>query len=249
VLTAHYLVMGASQIEVVDSEGRGHTVKKVHADHETGLALLTLEGPALSALPLGTGDEAKPGAPVFLIASVSERERKGSTGLIARVGPFETYWEYMLDQAILTTCVNPGLAGAPLFDPTGRVIGLVTLGLVAVARASVAVPISLYWRDREELEGLTPPRPARAWLGVYLETVDDGIVVSGVVTDGPAHQARLKQGDILLSVNDEEASSLRAAYVSIQKRRPGDRLGLTVVREEAILSVAAVAASRAEFYA
>jgi S1-C subfamily serine protease len=249
VLTAHYLVMGAAQIDVTDTEGRTQTVRKIRADYETGLALLTLDGPALPGQTLGTGDEAKPGAPVFVIASVSERERKGATGLIARVGPFETYWEYMLDQAILTTCVNPGLAGAPLFDAAGHVIGLVTLGLVAIARSSVAVPISLYWRYRDELEGLVPPRPARAWLGLYLQTLESGLLVSGATSDAPAHQAGLKQGDILLSINGEDASSLRAAYVAIQKRRPGDRLGLRIMRDEAILSVGVVAASRAEFYA
>ena len=249
VLTAHYLVLGAERIEVRDSEGRAQAVRKVHADHETGLALLTLDGPPLHTAMLGAGDEAAPGAPVFLIASTSDRGRKGATGLITRVGPFETYWEYMLDDAILTTCVNPGLAGAPLFDLGGRVIGLVTLGLLAVGRASVAVPISLYWRYREELEGLVPPRPPRAWVGVYLQALGGGTVVAGVVSDGPADQAGLQQGDLLLSVNDEDASSLRSVYVSIQKRNPGERLGLKVMRASMILSLDVVAASRAEFYA
>jgi len=249
VLTAHYLVIGAERIEVVDSGGRTHTVRKVHLDHETGLALLTLDGAELHGTTLGTGDEAVPGAPVFLVASTSERGRKGATGLITCVGPFETYWEYMLDQAILTTCVNPGLAGAPLFDLAGRMIGLVTLGLLAVGRASVAVPIGLYWRHREELEGLAPPRPARAWLGVYLQAVGDGTIVAGVVTDGPADQSGLQQGDLMLSVDHEDTSSLRSAYVSIQKRSPGERLELRVMRASTILSLAVLAGSRAEFYA
>ena len=249
VLTAHYLVLGAERIEVAQSGERTLSARKVHVDHETGLALLTLDGAGLPPATLGTGDEAVPGAPVFVIASTSERARKGATGLITRVGPFETYWEYMLDQAILTTCVNPGLAGAPLFDLGGRVIGLVTLGLLAVGRASVAVPISLYWRYREELEGLTPPRPSRAWLGLYLQTMGDGTVVAGVVSDGPADQAGLQQGDLLLSVNDEDASSLRSVYVAIQKRSPGEHLELKVLRASAIVSVDVLAESRAEFYA
>jgi S1-C subfamily serine protease len=249
VLTAHYLVLGAERIDVVDSAGLLRTARTVHVDHETGLALLALDGPRLAGATLGTGDEAVAGAPVFLVASVGERERKGSTGLITRVGPFETYWEYMLDQAILTTCVNPGLAGAPLFDLGGRVIGLVTLGLVAVGRASVAVPISLYWQYREELEGLAPPRPARGWLGVYLQSLGDGTVVAGVVSDGPAAQAGLRPGDVLLSVDDEDVASLRSAYLSIQKRCPGDRLRLKVSRDATILALNVPAGSRAEFYA
>jgi S1-C subfamily serine protease len=240
--------MGATSIEVVGVEGK-HAVRKANLDHETGLALLAVDGPALPAATLGAGDEASPGLPVFLMAAVGPRERKGATGVVTQVAPFETYWEYMLDRAILTTCVNPGLAGAPLFDLAGRVIGLVSLGLLAVGRSSVAVPMDLYWRHREELEGLVPRRPARAWLGLYVQAVQGAVVVTGVVTAGPSDRAGLKRGDVILSVEGEETPNLRTLYGCVQKRSPGDAVGLQILRESAIIAVEIEAGERHAFFA
>jgi serine protease DegS len=249
ILTAHHTVLGAERVEVVDTAGRRHAVRKVRLDHETGLALLSLEGPDLEPVLLGTGDEARPGQPVFLLASVSERDRKGSTGYVTNVGAFETYWEYMLDRAILSTCANPGLAGAPLFDHAGHLIGLVTLGLLAVGRSSVAVPLDLYWRFREELEGLIPRRPARAWLGLFARPFAGGVVVSGVVSDGPADRAGIKEGDAILGVEGVEATTLRSLYGTIQRRNPGDSIGLQILREASILAIDVRAGDQGEFFA
>ena len=68
------------------------------------------------------------------------------------VGPFEAFWEYMLDRAIMTTIVNPGLAGGPLYDARGRLAGIVSLGLAAVGRFSLAIPVSLFLERRARLE-------------------------------------------------------------------------------------------------
>ena len=42
------------------------------------------------------------------MSCTAERERKGTTGHVTRIGPFEAFWEYMLDRAIITTAINPG---------------------------------------------------------------------------------------------------------------------------------------------
>ena len=166
VLTAHYLVMGASSVHVGAFDGRERTVREAAVDHETGFALLHLDGPELRPSPLAPTGRLAAGAPVFLLTCQDENERKGASGHVMVVGPFEAFWEYMLDQAIMTTVVNPGLAGAPLFDALGRLVGVVSLGLSAVGRYSLAIPIDLYLERREEMEsGRTLPGPARAGLG------------------------------------------------------------------------------------
>ena len=100
----------------------------------------------------------------------------------------------MLDRAIMTTVVNPGLAGAPLFDAgRARLIGVVSLGLAAVGRYSLAIPIDLFLRRREELEAGEPraARTPRAWVGFYPQAHDGGVVVTGVVPGGPGRAAGL----------------------------------------------------------
>jgi S1-C subfamily serine protease len=250
VLTAHYLVMGASRIELTGADGKPRDVKRLTLDHETGLALLLLDGPDLRAARLGEPDQVVPGLPIFMLTCTSGRERKGATGHVSAVGPFEAFWEYMLDRAIMTTAINPGLAGAPLFDKEGRLIGLVSLGLAAVGRYSLAIPIDLYVRRRDELESeaSSSTRPERAWVGFYPQGYDGGVVITGVVPAGPADKAGLTRGDLVLSVDGSAVASLRELYGEIWRHAPGETLGFQILRESSIRVVEVTAGNRREFY-
>ena len=201
VLTAHYLLLGASEVKVRASDGRSRSVERSVVDHETGLGLLELGGPELR--PARTEKRrVVPGLPVFLLTCTSPEERKGATGHVSWIGPFEAFWEYMLDRAIMTTVINPGLSGAPLFDGDARLLGVISLGISAVGRSSLAIPFELYLAHRSELLGERPRLgPPRAWIGFYPHAYDGGVVVTGVVPNGPADRAGLAQGDLVLSVD------------------------------------------------
>jgi S1-C subfamily serine protease len=246
VLTAHYLVLGASRVEVAGFDGRPRPVQRTVLDHETGLAVLMLDGPPLPAARVS--GPPRPGLPVFLMTCTAERERKGTTGHVTRIGPFEAFWEYMLDNAILTTAINPGLAGAPLFDNGGRLLGLVSLGMTAVGRYSLAIPIELYLERREAMDEGQRGRRARAWIGFYTQGFDGGVVISGVVPKGPADQAGLAAGDLVLSVDGERVTTLRELYGAAWKKGPGESLRLQVLRDSSIRSVEITAGDRDVFY-
>ena len=250
VLTAHYVVLGASSVELVGLDGRTRDVASVTLDHESGLALLTSRRGGLEPARLGGERPLRPGEPVFLLTCTGEKERRGASGHVSFVGPFEAFWEYMLDRSIMTTMVNPGLAGGPLFDARARVAGIVSLGLAAVGRFSLAVPIALFLDRRERLESGEDPPPAerRAWLGFYPQAVDDGIAVTGVVPEGPADAAGLKRGDLLVSVNGDAVEDLRRLYLTIWRRGPGELVRLQVLRDEAIHVVQVLAGDRYEFF-
>jgi S1-C subfamily serine protease len=250
VLTAHYLVMGASSVHVGAFDGRERAVREAAVDHETGFALLHLDGPELLPSPLAATGRLRAGAPVFLLTCQDENERKGASGHVMVVGPFEAFWEYMIDQAIITTVVNPGLAGAPLFDALGHLVGVVSLGLSAVGRYSLAIPIDLFLERREEMESGSrdPRRPARAWVGFYPQAFDGGVAVTGVVSGAPADKAGLVRGDLLLSVDGESIASLRDLYTALWRKGPGDTVGFQVLRDSAILVVEVTAGDRDDFY-
>jgi len=249
VLTAHYLVLGASAVEVTALDGRANPTQRIVLDHESGLALLSVERPELHPATLAvTG--ARPGMPIFLLTCTGEQERRGATGHVTSVGPFEAFWEYMLDDAIMTTAVNPGLAGGPLLDSQARVVGVVSLGLAAVARYSLAIPIELFARRRALLES-DEPMPAaerRAWIGFYPQGQEGGIAVTGVVPGGPADGAGLKRGDLVLSVDGQTVDSLRDLYLTLWKKRPGQTIDMQILRDETIRVVEILTGDRYEFY-
>jgi S1-C subfamily serine protease len=248
ILTAHYLVLGAESVELRGIDGRTREVRRVTVDHESGLALLAVTGDALTPAQMGQAETVSPGLPVFLLTCTGEGDRKGATGHVTAVVPFEAFWEYMLDRAIMTTAVNPGLAGAPLFDPDARLIGVVSLGLAAVGRYSLAIPLDLYLQSREELEEGAIGRPRRAWVGFYPQGHDGGVVVSGVVPEGPADKAGIVRSDLVLSVDGRSVSTLRELYSEIWKKRPGESLDLQILRDSSIRVVEVVAQDRYEFY-
>jgi len=250
VLTAHYLVLGSSRTEVEGADGKTRGVTRIALDHESGLALLALTGPDLRAARLASAHVASPGLPVYLLTCTSERERKGSTGHVTVVGPFEAFWEYMLDRAIMTNAINPGLAGAALFDLEARVIGVVSLGLAAVGRYSLAIPVDLFLERRGEMEDESGggSRERRAWIGFYPQGYDGAVSITGVVPEGPADRAGLARGDLVLSVDGQPISNLRDLYSALWRKGPGESLSLQVLRDSAIRIVEVVAGDRYEFY-
>jgi S1-C subfamily serine protease len=250
VLTAHYLVLGASQAVVVGGDGRLREARRMALDHETGIALLNVDGPDLRPARMGRSATLRAGQPIFLLTCTGEQERKGASGLVISIGPFEAFWEYMLDDAIMTTIPNPGLAGAPLYDGEARLVGIISLGLAAVGRYSLAIPIDLFTDRRQEMTTgqRGKNRPLRAWIGFYPQAFDGGVAVTNVVPGGPADQAGLRKGDLLLSVDGQTVGSLRDLYRAIWRKSPGETSSFQVLRESAILVIEVTGGDRAAFY-
>lgn len=250
ILTAHYLVLGASQVEVSGLDGRVRSAAGIALDHDTGLALLSMDRSDYTPTPISQG-RPRAGQAVFLLSCTNEQERCGATGHVSSVEPFEAFWEYMLDEAIMTTIRNEGLAGGPLLDERARLLGIVTLTLPdQVGRYSLAIPAQLFLRRRALLErdGPMPAEERRAWIGLYATAPDGTVTVTGLVSGGPADEAGLLQGDLVLSVDGETVESLRELYEALRRRLPGEALGLKVLRDETIQVLEVVAGDRYDFY-
>ena len=131
-----------------------------------------------------------------------------------------------------------------------RLIGVVSLGLAAPGRYSLAIPVELFLSHREEMEREDGARegPRRAWVGFYPQGFDGGVVVTGVVPGGPADRAGLARGDLVLSVDGSPVSSLRELYAAMWRKSAGEALSLQVLRESTIRVVEVETADRAEFY-
>jgi S1-C subfamily serine protease len=250
VLTVNYVVMGARRVRVTLPDGRRAPAAVAAQDFESGLALLRVAARDLPAATLGSSAGLARGAPVFAVAAVGPRERRVAGGLVADLGPFDAYWEYLLDRGVVTTAANPGFGGGALFDTRGVVVALVSLNLNEVLRQSLAVPVECFTRHRDELvrHGRVVSRPRRAWLGIFPQPVGDELVVVGLVPDGPAERGGLQEGDVIVRVDEEAVDSRPALYAALWRHRPGDRLVLEVRRDSRLRRVEVVGEDRADFY-
>src|SRR5574342_98914 len=176
-LTVNYVVIGGRRITATLPDGRRFPAEIVAQDFEAGIAALSIPVQDLPAAAPGDSRRLVAGQEVFILASAGPTERRVSSGVITDLGPFDAYWEYLLESAIQTSAVNPGFGGGPLFDIRGRVVGITSLNLGQVGRLSLAIPIHLYTEHRDDLLrfGRVRGRKRRAWVGFYPQPGESGI--------------------------------------------------------------------------
>jgi S1-C subfamily serine protease len=250
ILTVNYAVMGGHTMQVSFLRGRRVRAEIVAQDFEVGVALLRIKRQGLAAAPLHAEGELERGEPVVAVASIGAQERRVSGGVVTYLGEFEAHWEYLLERGIISNAANPGAGGGGLFTMQGRLAGIVSLDLNELLRNSLSIPADYYREhEREFLRfGRVVSRPRRAWLGVFAQGIEEGIVVAGVVPQGPGDRGGLREGDLIVSLNAEKLDSRRDLYMSLWRHEPGERLTFEVMRDSALRRVQVTGGDRAEFY-
>ncbi len=250
ILTVNYVVMGAETIMVATNGGRRARAEVVAQDFEVGLAVLRIKRHGLTVASLGSCDTLDRGDEVVAIATTAPQERRASGGVVTYLGEFEAYWEYLLDRGIVSSAANPGFGGGGLFTLTGGLVGVVSLNLNEIARNSLSIPVEYYRRHEQELlrYGRVVSRPRRAWLGIFAHTLEDGVVIAGLVPQGPADRGGLKEGDVIVSINTAQVSSRRDFYMALWSHEPGERLEFEVMRDTKLKRIAATGGDRADFF-
>ncbi len=251
ILTVNYVVIGASAIEVTLLDETRLDGRVVAQDFASGLAVIEIAAPGLSALRLCPSSELGVGQDVFIVAAVGENKRRANNGVVTSIAPFDAYWEYSLDRAITTTAMNPGLGGAPILDSRGRVGGVASLDLNEIGRFTLAIPVDDFLTHRGELlqHGRRVSRPARAWVGLYCYTFRDHVVIAGVLPGTPAEQSGLKAGDVVLAIDGQTIATRRELYTALWTHRPGEVLEFRVFRNNEVKRLPVPSRDAEEFFA
>lgn len=218
VLTIGYLILEASAVDLYDARGERIPAEIVGYDHETGLGLVRARAPlAARPVPLGRSADVRIGDPLLVISragALSGRETR-----LADRRDYAGYWEYLLEDALLTTPAHPAFGGAALIDTAGRLVGIGSLGIPDAAAEGVQSPGNMF----VPVDALKPimadllssgrrEGPHRPWLGVYAREVGGHVVVTGVAEGGPAATAGLAAGDLVMGVNGQPVASLAEFY-------------------------------------
>jgi S1-C subfamily serine protease len=250
ILTVNYVVMGARSIEVMLERGRVLKAELVAQDFDVGLALLKVKRQGLPAAMLASSQLLTPGAPIFATAAMAPRERRVAGGLVTNLGEFEAHWEYMLERGIISTAPNPGFGGGPLFTLTGAMVGVVSLNLNEITRSSLAIPVECFESHRDEMMrfGRVVSRPQRAWLGVFAHPLDEGVVVAGLVPNGPGARSGVQEGDVIVGLDSREVPTRKDLYLTLWRHAPGEKISIEVLRDNELRVVNVVGGNRAEFY-
>ena len=250
ILTVHYVTVGASSITVTLFEGEQYPGKIAAEDQETGIALVKISARELPFLKAAAPDSVNLGDPVVMIASSGQTGRRVSGGYVSSKEPYDGQWEYMLDKTIRVTEFNPGFGGGTLANFRGELVGVVSLNLNEIGKFTVVIPIEYYTAHEQELKqyGQVRSRPRRPWFGFYPQVMAGHVVVGGVVPGSPAERFGIKEGDIIMSVDQKEIRSRPELYHEMWKKRPGERISFRILRDQQSFDLEVIGGDRSERY-
>jgi len=233
VVTAEHALKREEEITVTLADGRNVAASLAGQDSGTDLAVLKLDTADTVAAEFADGASLKPGHVVLALARSSERGVNASLGVISGIsGAWRTWRSGHVDQLVrLDVALYPGFSGGPLVDIEGRVLGINTSGLSRVM--PVAIPISTVNRVVQDL--LEKGRVARGYLGLGMHPVRlpggrSGVIVIDVQPDGPAGQAGVLIGDVLLKFNGSPVTDTDDVHAKLGPASVGQLLKASLVR-------------------
>ena len=243
VLTMGYLIMEAEDVVLTLSGGERVPAHALGSDPVTGFGLVqALEPLGLPSLPLGDSRGLEAGSPV-IIAGAGGRSHAAAGRVLTRMR-FAGYWEYLLDDAIITEPAHPHWSGAALLGAAGELVGVGSLALQRQSRSGALKPINMFVPSEllppilDDLARGKPAHPARPWLGVIAQDMGAHVVVVGLNPRGPAARAELRSGDIVLAVAGVAVSDLADFYTRLWAQGPaGAVIPLRIQREHDVFEV------------
>jgi S1-C subfamily serine protease len=235
VLTVSYAVLDAVGVEARLRDGSTVGARLVGIDLDSGLGVVKLDGPGpWPAVALGESRELQAGTLTATIGTDEDNDLVWVSGALQSVRRFASYWEYMLDRALLVAPASPSWGGSPVVDVTGAVVGIASLRLGAPPHINLAIPIEVFTPVKDELiaTGRLASRRARPWLGIYTQATEAGVVVDDFSPIGPARDAGFRRGDRIVGVNGVRVASQEEFYAQLWRGQAGDVIQVTVLRDE-----------------
>jgi Do/DeqQ family serine protease len=249
IVTNNHVIENASEIEVILNDNSKYSAKLVGADPSTDIAVLKIEGSGFLPIPLGNSDDLHIGEWVLAVGNPFNLTSTVTAGIVSAKARNINLLSDRTQQNIVPiesfiqtdSAVNPGNSGGALVNTKGELVGINT----AIASQtgsysgySFAVPVNLVQKVMRDLidYGIVQ----RGYLGVQIADINQelkesnklpntkGVFVSKVTEDGSAQNAGMKDGDVILKIGSREVNSVAELQEEIGKRRPGDKVILTI---------------------
>ena len=249
-LTNNHVIAGADDIEVRLADGRQVQARVVGTDPETDIAVLKIELSPLPVIALGEASKLQVGDTVLAIGNPFNVGQTVTAGIVSALGRDQLGLSAFENFIQTDAAINPGNSGGALVDTRGTLVGINT-AIYSQSGGSMgigfAVPVEL---AREVMTALvTEGRVTRGWIGVEPRDltpelaesialpVTSGVLITGVLADGPAGRAGMRPGDIVVKVGDQSIANRVELLRAVAALRPQSSTTLTVRRGERTLEL------------
>jgi S1-C subfamily serine protease len=221
-LTNHHVIRGSERLRVRLTDGREVPGRVVGADPWTDVAVVHAEAAGLPHAELGESVGLRVGQLVVAIGSPFGFDSTVTAGVVSALGrTLRSITGHLVDNVIQTdAALNPGNSGGPLLDSRGRVIGINTAIIQSAQGICFAIPISMARRIVPQL--MRHGRVVRGYLGMHGRDVplarplarqhgleqSAAVEVIGLEPSGPADQAGLSEGDLIVGLAETAIGSI-----------------------------------------
>ena len=257
VLTNNHVVDRMDDIEVMLTDGRKAKAKVIGTDPETDLAVLKIDLDRLPAITLGNSEALQVGDAVLAIGNPFGVGQTVTSGIVSALGRnqlgINTFENFIQTDA----AINPGNSGGALVDASGNLIGINTAiysrsgGNMGIG---FAIPVSTARQVMDSL--IQDGQVTRGWIGVeprdltpeIAETFNlqarSGVLITGVLRDGPAAKGGLRPGDVVTEVAGTTVGNTSQLLNTVASLKPGAPAQIKVLRGSEHLTMTIQAARR-----
>jgi serine protease Do len=221
-------------------KGETLSAKLVGSDEESDLALLKVEvKKSLPYLSFGDSDSLKVGEWLLAIGNPFGLENTVTAGILSakgrniHAGPFDNFLQ-------TDASINPGNSGGPLLNTRGEVVGINTAIIASGQGIGFAIPSNMASQIINQIK--SGKKVSRGWLGVGIQDVDEntakalgmsapkGALVEHVMEKEPAAAAGIRDGDVIIAVDNKTIENASALIRAIADKTPGSITVLTLWR-------------------
>ncbi|MFM2118806.1 MAG: hypothetical protein RL722_274 [Pseudomonadota bacterium] len=260
-LTNNHVVEGADLIEVILGDGQRSKARIVGTDPESDLAVIKVDklpgDRPLPAVVFGDAEALQVGDVVLAIGNPFNVGQTVTSGIVSAMGRtglgLNTFENFIQTDA----AINPGNSGGALVDAQGQLLGINT-AIYSRSGGSMgigfAIPVST---ARQVLDGLVKNGVVtRGWIGVQPSDVtaelaeslklgvDHGVLITGVLEDGPAHAAGIQPGDVVLQVGDRAVGNTAQLLNAVAALAPQSKVKIALQRADRKLALDVKVAQR-----
>lgn len=250
IATNHHVIDGASTIIVRFYNDADIEARLVGDDPNSDLAIIKVDQMAEGVHPLNLGDSSKiaVGDAVVAIGNPFALGTSMSYGIISAVQRTipSGFTPYNIPEAIQTdAAINPGNSGGPLINMRGEVIGINAQIRTADSGGGnvgigFAIPVNILRQIYPSLIkngsytwpylGVSSPAENPLSLSAGNQEQQRGALLASVEQGGPADQAGVREGDVVVAADGKQITSFDALLAYISYKQPGDQIQLTVLR-------------------
>ena len=257
-LTNNHVVAGADDIEVQLSDGREASAKLVGTDPESDIAVLKIELDQLPVIVFGAVDVLQVGDVVLAIGNPFGVGQTVTLGIVSALGRnqlgINTFENFIQTDA----SINPGNSGGALVDTDGKLLGINTAIYMRSGTSlgiGFAIPVSIAHQVMESLikDGVV----TRGWIGVEprdltpeiaeafsLSRHKQGVLITGVLQNGPANAGGMRPGDVVVRVADTPVTNTAQLLAAVAALKPHSVATIGVQRGDKALQLEVTVAQR-----